>query len=967
MLLRAVRADVEPNRSGQHVGRFELVALLGRGGMGVVYRARDTTLGREVALKILTAAALADEGRRRRLLREARSGALADSPHIATVFEAGEAEGLPFLAMELVEGRTLREVLVEAGGRLPTARVLDVARQLARGLAVAHAAEVVHRDLKPENVMIDTAGTVKILDFGLAKLRAAQMAPVSETNSIDGLTHEGVVLGTPAYMSPEQGKGLAVDARSDVFSFGVVLYELLAGKRPFVGRTSVELLIAIDRDEPPALGAWETPGALAELVRRCLSKDPAKRPASGAALVDALSTIDGGRGLRRRSVGRPLAVAAIVAGAFSVFMYQARRAPPTPAVAAPKTPLTRDEAKLACPILAVEGVPEPNGWLGAAAASRACKRLLAALGQRSARVLVPAELLGLPHGPRDDFPDHPFDAPDVRARTLEAARKRADAWLDGKVVRENGTLRIELELHGRNGIIARSSGADPRLHRAIAQATDPLLRPDAVPLRETFEELAPLVWSREPALGVALSDYGAAAEAGDDLAWGLARIEPWRKTVLPAVPDFAFAEARVRRAPEPSIELEVDASSPARLLLTAGGSTSVAGRKKGLVALLAARKVETRPAVQRAYDLAIGWGLTFNGETDKGREYILPHVEEDPLDVDWFGLALSALPSAKGDRTVAAFLAWAPENAAAYDLPIELDPTMAPTKKLEWTAKQSLLAPFSALAARKHVPTLVLLGRTEEARMIGAAALIRPESAHIGNIVLAMLDVGDGKVAAAARRLDETFATTEFLGSDAYADSMALAAWTDAHRAKGDLDEALDRLLTRFLQPKPARVSIVTPVVGSLAFACAQAKSRALLGRCVGLLEDALGGEVVRDVSDEVRRMVRGLSAYARGDLAKAAEEFRALSPYLLLTMPIEPLDTPRDRELLLRNVDATLSRKSAPHVVPLQMPAIARWALARGDKKRARLAAQRVVDAWSMLDVTSPAVDEMRTILDRT
>jgi len=966
MLLRAVRADVEPDRSGQQVGRFELVALLGRGGMGVVYRARDTTLGRDVALKILTAAALADEGRRRRLLREARSGALADSPHIATVFEAGEADGLPFLAMELVEGRTLRDVLVDAGGRLPATRVLDVARQIARGLAVAHAAEIVHRDLKPENVMIDAAGTVKILDFGLAKLRAAQVGPVSESNSIDGLTHEGVVLGTPAYMSPEQGKGLAVDARSDVFSFGVVLYELLAGKRPFVGRTSVELLIAIDRDEPPALVAWETPSALADLVRRCLSKNPANRPANGAALVEALGTTDAGPNPRRRTVGRRLAFAAIVVGAISVFTYQARRAPPPAKASAPKTPLTGDDTKLACPILAVEGVPEPNGWLGAAAASRACKRMVAALGQRSARVLVPAELLGLPHTPRDDFPDRPFDAPDVRARTLDAARKRADAWLDGRVIREKGTLRIELELHGSNGSIARSSGEDPRLHRAIAQATDPLLRPDAIPPREPFEEFAPLVWSREPALAVALQDFTATVEAQDDLAWGLARIQPWRKLALaPAAPSFAFADARARRAPEPSMELEIDAGSPARLLATAGGCTSVEGRKKGLAALLAARRVETRPAVQRAYDLAIGFGLTFNGETDRGREHILPHLEADPIDVEWFVLALSALASPKGDRTVAAFLAWAPENAAAYDLPIEIAPTMPVEKRLEWTTRQYLLAPFSALAARKHVPTLVAVGRSEEARMVGAAALVRSESAHTGNIVLAMLDVGDGKVAAAARRLDETFGTIEYLGGDPYADGMALTAWTDAHRAKGDLDEALERLLTRFLKPK--RMAIVTPMVAPISFACAHAKSRELLLRCVGLLEDALRGEVVRDVADDVRRAVRGLSAYAKGDLAKAAEEFRSLPPRVQLAMPIEPLDTPRDRELLLRNVDALLASRSATHAVPLLMPAIARWAFARGDKNRARLAAQRVVDAWSMLDVTAPAVDEMRKILDRT
>ncbi|MBI2392928.1 MAG: serine/threonine protein kinase [Deltaproteobacteria bacterium] len=934
--------------------------------MGVVYRARDLTLGREVALKVLAASAVADERRRRRLLREARSGALLESPHIATVFDAGEADGLPFLAMELVEGRTLRALLVEEGGRLSVERALPIAQMIARGLAAAHAAGVVHRDLKPENVMIDAAGTAKILDFGLAKLRAVEARPLIEGQSIDGLTHEGTVLGTPAYMSPEQAKGLEVDARSDVFSFGVLLYELLAGARPFFGRTSVELLIAIDRDAARPLAPVEIPPALGGLVSRCLEKEPARRPADGAALVSALERVEPVRVPRvRRHLTRGgivLFALAAFTGAFA--LLRSRRAPEVSTVRT--SPLAREDSKLACPVLAVEGVPEPGGWLGAAAASRVCKRMSVALGQRSARVLVPAELLGLPHTPRDDFPDAPFDAPDARAHTLDAARARAEAWFDGRVVRANGVLRVELELHAKDGIIARSSGADPLLHRAVAYATDPLVRADAIPPREAFEELAPLLPSRDPAVGLAAYDYDATCDTWDDVAWGLSRVAPFRTTDLASRESvFAFGEARARHVREPRFTSSVDPSSPARLLTTAAASSTVEARRRAIEALLSARKSESRAPVQRAYDLAVGSALVMNGETAKGREYILPHVEADPLDVDWLMLTLSALGSPKADRTVAAYLAWAPENASAYDLPLELDPTMEPVRRLPWTARHHVLAPFSAFSARRHVPTLMALGRTEEARSVGAAALVRPESAHTGDVILAMLDVAEGKVSAAARRLDDAFAKTEFLGGDPYGDGMAFSPWIDAHFAAGDLDRALDGLIARFLAPRPARMAMVTPTVAGLLTACAQSRDKALVRRCTRALEDALAGEVVWDVADDVRRCIRGLSAWADGELAKAAEELRPVPPRLQLAMPLEPFDTPRDRDLLLRNVDTVLATKPRPHGVPLLMPAIARWAHARGDKVRARVAAKRVVDAWAVLDVSAPAVDEMRRILE--
>lgn len=277
--------EEERDRTGETIGRFRLTRLLGRGGMGSVYAASDLTLRREVALKLLRAEAVGNEERRRRFSSEARSAAAVSHPNIAAVFEAGEDSGEVFLVMELVAGRSLRAALEEAKGALPEGEATRIARGIARGLAAAHAAGVIHRDIKPENVMVADGDEIKILDFGLAKLRGAEDAP-SAFASTDLATHEGRILGTPSYMSPEQARGLPADARSDVFAFGVVVFEMLAGKRPFRGETVTDVLAAIVRDEPPELEGTSEP--LRGVVMRCLAKAPGDRFPDARAVLEAL-------------------------------------------------------------------------------------------------------------------------------------------------------------------------------------------------------------------------------------------------------------------------------------------------------------------------------------------------------------------------------------------------------------------------------------------------------------------------------------------------------------------------------------------------------------------------------------------------------------------------------------------------------------------------------------------------------
>ena len=261
---------------GRTLAHYRVLAELGVGGMGEVYRATDTKLGRDVALKVLPPAMAASADRLERFRREAKALAALDHPGIVTVFSVEEAASVHFLTMQLIDGQALDRAIPDGG--LPIQRVLDIAHALADALAAAHDKGIVHRDLKPANVMITTDGRVKVLDFGLVKeLREADPMDVTLTSSPH--TEIGVVMGTPAYMSPEQVVGGALDHRTDIFSLGVLLYEMVTGQRPFQGRSSAETTSAILRDTPAAVTAVraDVPGDLARIIRRCLKKDPRHR------------------------------------------------------------------------------------------------------------------------------------------------------------------------------------------------------------------------------------------------------------------------------------------------------------------------------------------------------------------------------------------------------------------------------------------------------------------------------------------------------------------------------------------------------------------------------------------------------------------------------------------------------------------------------------------------------------------
>jgi Tol biopolymer transport system component len=302
---RSVRIGLMAVKAGARLGPYEVLAPLGSGGMGEVYRARDERLGREVAVKVLPADCSADHDRLRRFEQEAKAAGALNHPNLVAVFDAGLHEGNPYVVFELLEGTTLRQRL--AAGPLSVRKALDFADQITSGLAAAHEKGIVHRDLKPENLFVTRDGRVKILDFGLAKLRPEldPDAPRAEGGRVSTATGAGVVLGTVGYMSPEQVKGDPADPRSDIFSFGVVLYEMLSGRRAFGGDTAAEVMTAILKDDPPELAKLEISSGLERVVRRCLEKRPEERFQSARDVAFALEAVSGAA-----PAGRPFSVVA---------------------------------------------------------------------------------------------------------------------------------------------------------------------------------------------------------------------------------------------------------------------------------------------------------------------------------------------------------------------------------------------------------------------------------------------------------------------------------------------------------------------------------------------------------------------------------------------------------------------------------------------------------------------------------
>ncbi|MGE5124974.1 MAG: protein kinase domain-containing protein [Betaproteobacteria bacterium] len=545
-----------PPSVGLRFGRYELLSRLGVGGMGEVWRARDHDLERDVAVKFLPERFAADANRLGRFAQEARAASSLDHPNIVTIHEIGQTSGLPYIVMELVSGQTLREMIQDPEARpFPVRRLLDLATQLADGLAKAHAADIVHRDLKPENVMVTRDGFVKILDFGLAKLRGDgsganeqwfDSAAPTWPDLPSPQTAAGAVLGTAGYMSPEQARGRAVDYRSDQFALGAILYEMASGHQAFRRETPAQTIAAIIEATPESLATLNPalPPPARWVIERCLAKEPAERYASTLDLARELRNVrerlpevdssgsslhrvpaPSGRAAVRRSLRIGLAGLAMLALAWGArHLWQGRAPPGSPG---------RPPVVAVLPLTNLTGQPEYDAT--AVGIAEVVVGSLAAID--GVQVLSrPATLA---------YHDRKGDLPGV-ARALDASY-----LLDGVLQRSQDKLRVNLSLvRSPSNVVAWSGtfdGAFPQLFELqsrVAEGVASALRLSITPQRRA------LIAARPTASPSAWQDYAGALalldrpdKPGNSQA-AVARLE----SALRADPRFAMAHAALARA-----------------------------------------------------------------------------------------------------------------------------------------------------------------------------------------------------------------------------------------------------------------------------------------------------------------------------------------------------------------------------------------------------------------------------------
>ena len=496
-------ADRAADRTGERVGPYRLVGKLGAGGMGVVYRAVDDRSGQEVALKLLLPEHVGDEQRKKRFLRETSITRALDHPGIARLHDAGEVDGEVFLAMELASGETLARALEAAGDGLAIARAVSLARSVAVAVAHAHDKGIVHRDLKPSNLIAESrdADQVRVLDFGLAKLResANPAALLYGAETETSVTQEGRILGTPSYMAPEQALGREVGFRADVFSLGVLLYEMLTGVRPFVGASSMEILVSVTRDvpRPPRELRAAIPAPLSALVERCLAKRPEERPTMAELAGDLASpemlapTRDDAKARspvsrRSRSFARPRVVlAAFVSTALvgGVAFLVAHRRPPSSSAALDAGPA----------VVRLLDLPMPASTSAAALAELRSSRVDESEGD------IDAELIKLEHAVKLD--------PDLATAHLALAAHLA--FLEGNRAHAEFAEATKL----RHLLTSRE--------RELLDAYRPLFQSEPPAVAASLDRLRALSDRRPgdvPLLGALASAYGAMGKFDEDAA-----------------------------------------------------------------------------------------------------------------------------------------------------------------------------------------------------------------------------------------------------------------------------------------------------------------------------------------------------------------------------------------------------------------------------------------------------------------
>lgn len=1068
--------------------------------MGVVWAAAELESGQRRAIKLIKEASEGGPGEGggedeaeacQRFRHEARSAAAVRHRHVVEIVEVLELDGgRPALVMELLEGETLREVLARRG-RLPLDEVLALAVPVIAAVAAAHTLGVVHRDLKPENLFLarapggDGAVTVKILDFGIAKVTALD----GETMRTTGLT-TGKVLGTPAYMAPEQVYGQTdLDHRVDIWALGLLLYQALSGvlptagdnigqvfrnvtARPFaplgelvpglppalatlvmrmlareraerpaeLGEVMAELRRALDGEpsgEPsgqPAIAANGAPNgapagspsgapagpaaldwpileppapALRELVRRdrlaragTMDTAPASAASSGNRTAHAPGALPlttavaagarAGRRWWRGALAAMLGTAAAGALGWRLLAADEPAAGPAPMspsggqaqlAAAGISPLAAPSSALACPVLQSSGVEEPAGWLGAAAASVACERARVLLGGRPERTLAPAELLDLPRAPADHFPADPFGDATARARSIAAARQRAQAYLDGEITASSAGFAVRFSLRRSDGAeLAQSSGRGRSVLVAVREAMAPLISPSLLPRQPELDpEVARWARTRDPEVALASADltFAFAHNAGElpdecrrFAEHGAATSGPGDELGL----EGRWLCAYVLGRPAPTVELPPSDGTAAgeatylRLdyLLNRRAPAGAAARLHEL--FLAERTPRGRSALAASESCLIG-----ASDPRAARELAIVAVQSEPKNPEgglcnpWEQLMTLARDTPSAEGALRAMQAWVPWNSYAW-----LESGYAAegkTAALPMLRRAYALSPFDAQIAGTLAGAYLAAGDRSAARGVALALRGGGQPLHQveSDLLLVRIESSEARFAAA---LERALRGSQLEGGD--------AGWIQAQRFEmawrafelamllGKARPVADLLVARFLEAEPppldshwAMVPMRLPAICAMASAPARcfARFRALRGRLPGA------------ISEDTDAFLLGAERYAAGDWAGAARAFRPLLGGKLALARVFPSAMVEAFERtgaleLAERVDAeVMLRAGEQHGATDGHVRAARRALARGDRERAAQLADQVIAAWALADEVPPGLAAMRAL----
>jgi serine/threonine protein kinase len=1076
--------------------RYRLERRLGEGGMGVVWAAVDLTTGAAVALKLLKAAD--DPDARRRFVREGRAASAVRHPNVVSIVDVVELDdGTPVLVMELLDGESLRDLLSREGA-LSLSALADIAVPVVSAVGAAHAVGIVHRDLKPENIFLARGGdarVVKVLDFGIAKLTSLDGEAMRST----GLS-TAAVLGTPAYMAPEQVFGEKdIDHRADIWALGIVLHHCLAGELPTAGDNVgqvlknvlakpfapldqvvpdlpaevsrlVERMLARERSErlddlrevlellgrfatapglpfdPPAadllaggdaghatldprssarmegvdpLAGTLPPGAIATSPRSAIATSP--RGAIATSPQRAIATSPQGA-----IATSPQAAAATASpgpaelartgSAELARTGSAELAPPAPAESAPPlaaaparrwpraalgaaaaiavlgagyaawrwrqpsaSPLAAADARIACAILDASGVTGSAGWLGAAAATMVCERARLLLGGRTERALIPAELLELSVERVDEVPDDPYAAPDARARSIAAAQRRAQAYVDGEVARSSAGFAVSLALRRADGTqLARSSGSARDLFAAVRAAMAGLVGDAAIPNARVLDP-GIAAWSRTDRVDDALAVLDltfAYVQNGGGLAEECRAFEQVAPRVGELGPEGPWLCAHSLGRPLPPVDLgppgPSDASRATRIRIE---RTVHQAHGAGDIAFL--RELLQREKTPRGRSLVAALASCVLASTDprEARELAIIAVQSDPKNPDgrtcnpWEQRMTMERNTRGTDGGVRAMQAWVPWNSYAWlETGFRSDGKDPAALPLLWRAHQ--LSPLDAQIADHLARALLLTGDAGAARSV-AADLRNGDLATSqlqADMILVRVDASEaqfGHALAEARKAGEiTAADVGWVRAQRFE-----VAWQALELAVllGRPTEVADWMVARFLAPEPplldsnfAFVPIRTPAICALSSAPEPCFAR------LHALQPRLPGAITHDTNN----FLVGAEAYVRRDHAAAARAWRPLldgGALLASTLPdamVKVFEQTGAPELAEQVDDEVMKRAAEFHGATLGHVRAAQRAQRRGDVERARRLATEVVQAWSRADDEVPAVAAMRQLL---